>query len=82
MHRENTIKAFKKILRYLKGTKGHLSTYRNSSNLDIIGHFDIDFIGVKKIGSPCYVTYIHTPKRSYTMQKLQANNHYITNNVY
>ena len=38
--------AAKKVLRYLKGTREHILTYRKSNNLEVIGYSDSDFGGV------------------------------------
>lgn len=38
-------KAAKKVLRYLKGTKGYMLMYRQTDNLDVIGYSDSDFAG-------------------------------------
>jgi len=37
--------AGKKILRYLKGTKDHMLTYKRSSHLEVIGYTDSDYAG-------------------------------------
>ncbi|RDX83868.1 hypothetical protein CR513_35173, partial [Mucuna pruriens] len=36
-------KAVKRVMRYLRRTKGHMLTYRKSEDLDIIGYFDSNF---------------------------------------
>jgi len=38
-------KVAKKVLRYLKGTKDHMLTYRRSDHLEVIGYSDSDFVG-------------------------------------
>ena len=38
-------KAAKKVLRYLQGTKGHMLTYRRSSNLEVFGYTGSYFAG-------------------------------------
>ncbi|RWR92156.1 Gag-protease-integrase-RT-RNaseH polyprotein [Cinnamomum micranthum f. kanehirae] len=38
-------KAAKKVLRYLKGTRNYMLTYRKSSHLQVIGYSDSDFAG-------------------------------------
>ncbi|XP_072074035.1 secreted RxLR effector protein 161-like [Arachis hypogaea] len=37
--------AVKRIMRYLKGTKDYMLTYRRLENLEIIGYSDSDFAG-------------------------------------
>ncbi|XP_050888648.1 secreted RxLR effector protein 161-like [Lathyrus oleraceus] len=39
----NYWKVAKKVLRYLKGTKGYMLMYRQTDNLDVIGYSDSDF---------------------------------------
>lgn len=36
-------KAAKKVLRYLKGTRQYMLTYRRSDKLEVVGYFDLDF---------------------------------------
>ncbi|RDY03184.1 hypothetical protein CR513_13258, partial [Mucuna pruriens] len=38
-------KAVKRVIHYLRRTKGHMRTYRNSEDLEIIGYSDSDFAG-------------------------------------
>jgi len=38
-------KAAKRVMRYLKRTKGYMLTYQKSENLEIIGYSDSDFVG-------------------------------------
>ena len=38
-------KAAKKVLRYLKGTKNHMLTFRKSNHPQMIGYADSDFAG-------------------------------------
>ncbi|RDX64612.1 hypothetical protein CR513_56816, partial [Mucuna pruriens] len=38
-------KAVKRVMRYLRRTKGHMLTYRKSEDLEIIGYSDSDFAG-------------------------------------
>ena len=38
-------KAVKRVMRYLKRTKGYMLTYQKSDNLEIIGYLDFDFAG-------------------------------------
>ena len=40
-------KAAKKVMRYLKGTKNHMVTYKNVDHLEVIGYSDSDFVGCK-----------------------------------
>jgi len=40
-------RAAKKILRYLKGTRDHLLTYRRGTKLEMIGYSDSDFTGCR-----------------------------------
>ncbi|KAE8673133.1 hypothetical protein F3Y22_tig00111810pilonHSYRG00082 [Hibiscus syriacus] len=35
----------KKVLRYLQGTKDHMLTYRRTSNLEVVGYSDSDYVG-------------------------------------
>jgi hypothetical protein len=39
------LKATKKVLRYLKGTKDYMLMYRQTDNLDVIGYLNSDFAG-------------------------------------
>ncbi|XP_037495379.1 secreted RxLR effector protein 161-like [Jatropha curcas] len=41
----NHWKAAKKVLKYLKGTKDHILTYRKSSHLEVVGYSDSDYAG-------------------------------------
>ncbi|XP_058005362.1 secreted RxLR effector protein 161-like [Hevea brasiliensis] len=38
-------KAAKKVMRYLKGTKNYMLTYKRFDNLEVIGYSDSDFAG-------------------------------------
>ncbi|RDX78745.1 hypothetical protein CR513_40928, partial [Mucuna pruriens] len=38
-------KVVKRVMRYLRRTKGHILTYRKSKGLEIIGYPDSDFAG-------------------------------------
>jgi len=38
-------KAMKRVMRYLKRTKGYMLTYQKSDNLEIIEHSNSDFFG-------------------------------------
>ena len=38
-------KAAKKVMRYLKGTKDYMLTFKRSDNLEVIGYIDSDFVG-------------------------------------
>ncbi|XP_039034023.1 secreted RxLR effector protein 161-like [Hibiscus syriacus] len=38
-------KAAKKVLRYLKGTKDYMLTYKRSNSLEVVGYSDSDFDG-------------------------------------
>ena len=37
--------AFKKVFRYLQGTKDHMLTYRRINSLNVVGFSDADFKG-------------------------------------
>ncbi|XP_017648085.2 secreted RxLR effector protein 161-like [Gossypium arboreum] len=37
-------RAAKKVLRYLKETKGYMLTYKRLDNLEVIGYYDSDFV--------------------------------------
>ena len=37
--------AFKKVFRYLQGTKDHMLTYRRINSLNVVGYSDADFKG-------------------------------------
>ncbi|XP_043702992.1 secreted RxLR effector protein 161-like [Telopea speciosissima] len=37
--------AAKKVMRYLKGTKDFMLTYKRSDSLDVVGYTDVDFAG-------------------------------------
>ncbi|KAA0037064.1 retrotransposon protein, putative, Ty1-copia subclass, expressed [Cucumis melo var. makuwa] len=39
------LKATKKVLRYLQGTKDYMLTYKRSDHLEVIGYLDSDFVG-------------------------------------
>jgi hypothetical protein len=39
------LKAAKKTLRYLQGTKHYMLTYKKIDNLEVIGYSDSDFVG-------------------------------------
>ncbi|KAL4271284.1 hypothetical protein GQ457_13G018370 [Hibiscus cannabinus] len=41
----NHWRATKKVLRYLKGTREHMLTYKRSDHLEVIGYSDSDFVG-------------------------------------
>ncbi|XP_039048878.1 secreted RxLR effector protein 161-like [Hibiscus syriacus] len=38
-------RAAKKVLRYLQDTKDHMLTYRRTSNLEVVGYSDSDYVG-------------------------------------
>ena len=38
-------KATKKVMRYLRGTKDYMLTFKRSNHLKVIGYFDSDFAG-------------------------------------
>ena len=38
-------KAAKKVMRYLRGTKDFMFTFKRSDNLEVIGYIDLDFVG-------------------------------------
>ena len=38
-------RAAKKFMRYLQGTKDYMLMYRQTSNLNLVGYFDADFVG-------------------------------------
>ena len=55
-------KAAKKVLRYLKGTKDHMPTYRRSGHLEVIGYMDSDFAGCVDTRKSTLGIYIFWPK--------------------
>ncbi|XP_040869041.1 secreted RxLR effector protein 161-like [Glycine max] len=42
-------KAMKRVMQYLKRTKGYILAYQKSDNLEIIGYSDFDFAGYQDI---------------------------------
>jgi hypothetical protein len=44
----------KKILRYLKGTKDHMHTYKRSSHLKVIGYTNLNYIGCMDSRKPTF----------------------------
>ena len=38
-------KVAKKVMRYLRGTKYYILTFKRSDNLEVIGYTDLDFVG-------------------------------------
>ena len=38
-------RAAKKVMRYLKGTRDHMLTYRRTDSLEVVGYSDSDFAG-------------------------------------
>jgi hypothetical protein len=39
------LRAVKKVLHYMQGTKDYMLTYRRSDNLEVIGYSDADYAG-------------------------------------
>jgi hypothetical protein len=69
-------KAVKRVLRYLKGTKEYMLTFRRNDNLEVIGYSDSDLGGCSKSGKSSYHRLcVHVSQWSYLMEKSEAIHH-------
>ena len=66
-------KAAKKVMRYLQGTKNYMLMCKHTDNLEVIGYFNVDFVGSMDSRKVHFRLCIYAKEWSHFLEKHEAD---------